>query len=147
MWNLEEHSWLWCYPGRSQDSCCSDSIIIFDADQGKFDWDLTDQDQGNFEIEIMVFLWFTEDGSPTEAEIQQWWNTNPVKACGHNVRATLESEPVNRPWNKTQAVFLGTIREFAHLERNVFDIRWVDNLLPLCVVCSWRKKKHRPPTT
>ena len=34
---------------------------MVDADQGKFNWDMIDRDQWNFELNIMVFLWFNDE--------------------------------------------------------------------------------------
>ena len=43
------------------------------------------------------------------------------------MRATLELDPVKRPWDKAQAIFIGVMREFAQLPQDSFDIRWVDS--------------------
>ena len=39
----------------------------------------------------------------------------------------LELDPVRRPWNKAQAIFLGVMRDHAKLPRETFDIRSVDS--------------------
>ena len=41
------------------------------------------------------------------------------------MRATLETAPDKRPWNKAQAIFLCTMRENAGLTKENFDITWV----------------------
>ena len=41
------------------------------------------------------------------------------------MRATLETAPDKRLWNKAQAIFLCTMREDAGLTKEKLDIRWV----------------------
>ena len=38
-------------------------LVIF-PDVNKFSWDLTDRDQGNFETQMMTYLWFNERITP-----------------------------------------------------------------------------------
>ena len=66
-----------------------------EADLGKFNWDLTDRDQGNFEFTMMEFLWFKGDVNSRRRErvqldIQQALTRSPVEIHGDIVRATLE---------------------------------------------------------
>ena len=65
-----------------------------EADLGKFNWDLIDRNQGNFEFKMMVFLWFNEDVNLRERKsvqlgIQQALVRSPVVIRGDIVRATL----------------------------------------------------------
>ena len=80
-------------------------------DLNMFDWDMTDRDQGIFDIKMMmVFLWFKEVVTPMVRkkvlnDIQHGLTIQPLPFKGANVRATLELDPVKRPWNKAQANF------------------------------------------
>ena len=38
---------------------------ISEADLNKLNWEYTDQDQGNFELKMMAFLCFKEEGQRT----------------------------------------------------------------------------------
>ena len=40
--------------------------MIPNADLNKFNWDLTDRDQGNSDVKMMTFLWFNENVTPHE---------------------------------------------------------------------------------
>ena len=100
-------------------------------DLNVFDWDLTDRDQGNFDTEMMVFLWFKEGVTPVvrkrvQLDLQLDLTNHPLPFKGASVRATLQFGPVKRPWNKAQAIFIGVMREYAQLPRETFDNRWVD---------------------
>ena len=92
-----------------------------------FDWDLTDCDQGHFDTKMMALLWFTEGVSPTIRRRVQYLQHNlsnqPLPFKGANARASLELDPVERPWNKAQAVFIGVMREYAQLTRETFGKR------------------------
>ena len=55
-------------------------------------------------------------------DIQQLLNASPAMVRCCSARATLEIEPVKSPWNKAQAIFLGTMRDVACVGRDVFDI-------------------------
>ena len=84
--------------------------MIPDADLNKFNWELTDRDQGNFDIKMMTFLWFNEGVTPHEPkrvqlDIQQALVRTSVRIMEDIVRGTLETGPDKRPWNKAQAVF------------------------------------------
>ena len=79
-------------------------------DLDMFDWDLTDRDQGIFDTKMTVFLWFTEGVTPMVRkqvlnDIQQGLTIQPHEFKNVHVRATLELDPVKRPWKKAQAVF------------------------------------------
>ena len=100
-------------------------------DLGMFDWDLTDRDQGIFDTKMMVFLWFKREVTSmvrkrVQNDLQQDLTNPPLTYKGANVRATLELDPVKRPWKKVQAKFTGLKRECAKLSRESFDIlcRW-----------------------
>ena len=110
------------------------------------DAELTDRDQGNFDIKMMTFLWFNEGVTPrerkrVELDIQQALSRAPVRIKG---RATLETAPDKRPWNKAQAVLLCTMRENVLFTRERFDIGWVstgihvwvNSALVACPSCS-----------
>ena len=66
-------------------------------------------------------------------DIQQGLTNQPLPFEGVNVRATLELDPVKRPWNKARAIFVGVMKEYAKLPRETFDIRWVDSGLRVSV--------------
>ena len=98
-----------------------------------FDWDLTDRDQGTFDTKMMVFLWFKEGVTPMMGkkvlnDVQQGLTNQPLPIKGVNVRATIELDPVTRPWNKAQAISIGVMKEYANLPREAFDIMWVDSV-------------------
>ena len=85
--------------------------MIPNADLNNFNWELTDRDQGNFDIKIMVFLWFNESVTPHERkrvqlDIQRALAQTLVKIKVDFVRATLDTAPDKRPWNRAQAIFL-----------------------------------------
>ena len=110
-----------------------------------FDLDMTDRDQGIFDTKMMVFLWFKEEVTPMVHEKV----LNEIQHC----LTTLELDPVKRPWNKAQAVFLGVMWDYAKLPRDTFDIRWVDSGLrfdgctdwknSFTIVTTWELKKER----
>ena len=113
---------------------------IPDADLGKFSWDSTDTDQGNFEFKMMVFRCFNDDVIPRERkrvqlDIQQALKLRSVEIRRCNVRATLEISADSRPWNKAQAVFLETMREIAGLGRDAFDIGWISTGIRVAAGC------------
>ena len=86
-------------------------------DLNVFDWELTDSDQGIFDTKMMVFLWFKEGGHSHDA--QERAECNPLSFKGVNIRATLELDPIKRPWNKAQAIFIGVMKEHANVSRGV----------------------------
>ena len=64
--------------------------MVPDADLGKFNWDLTVTDQGNFEFKTLMFLWFSgyviprerkhvqldiqqERSADVTSTVKQWW--------------------------------------------------------------------------
>ena len=107
---------------------------------------MSDRDQEIFDTKMVVFLWFKEGVTPMVRgkvlnDIQQCLIIQPLEFKGAFVRATLELDPVKRPWNKAQAVFLGVMRNYAKLSSETFDIRWVDSGLGT----DW-KKCGRDPT-
>ena len=115
--------------------------LIQDTDIGKFDWDLTDSDQGNFDTKMMAFLWFKDGVTPqvrkrAQLDLQQSLADKPIPVKGADVRATLELDPEKRPWKKAQAIFIGAMREHAGLPRATFDIRWVNTGLRVSVNMS-----------
>ena len=102
--------------------------MIPGADLNKVNWEMTDRDQGHFDIKMMTFLWFNEGVTPHERkrvqlDIQQALARVPVRIKGDIVRATIA--PDKKPWNKAQAVFPCTMRQNAGLTREKFDMRWV----------------------
>ena len=89
-------------------------------DLNVFDCDLTDRDQGNFDTRMMVFLWFKEVVTPmvckrVRLDFQHDLTNQPLPLKRTNVRATLELDPVKRPWNKAQAIFIGVVREYGNM--------------------------------
>ena len=112
-------------------------------DLNMLDWELTDSDQGIFDTKMMMFLWFQEGVTPVMRmvlnDIQRGLTGDPLPFEGVNVRATLELDPVKRPWNKTQAIFIGVMKEYANLPLEAFDVRWVDTGLRVSVAAPlWR---------
>ena len=51
-----------------------------------------------------------------------------------NIRATLELDPIKRPWKEAQAIFIGVMKEHANVPREAFDIWWVDTLLRVSAI-------------
>ena len=49
---------------EARDSVSKVKIMTPDADVNKFNWDLTEQDQGNFDVKMMTFLWFNDEVTP-----------------------------------------------------------------------------------
>ena len=37
----------------------------------KFDWELTDKDQGNFDLKLMVLLWYNSEVTPKDRKMDQ----------------------------------------------------------------------------
>ena len=68
-----------------------------------------------------------------QLDLQQYLTIQPLEFKNANVRNTLELDPVKRPWNKAQAIFIGVMREYAKLPRESFQIRWVDSGLRVSV--------------
>ena len=66
-------------------------------------------------------------------DIQHSLTSNPLSFKGVNITATLELDPIKRPWNKAQAIFIGVMKEHANVPREAFDIRWVDKGLRVSV--------------
>ena len=67
--------------------------------------DLPDRDQGNFDIMMMVFLWFNDGVTPmirerVQLDLQQSLASAPMKFRDVNVGATLELNPEKRPLNQ-----------------------------------------------
>ena len=97
-------------------------------DLNMFDWDMTDRNQGIFDTKMVVFLHFKEEVTPMVSEkalndMQQDKTLQPLPFKGVNVRATLELDPVKRPWNEAQVIFPVVIWEYAKLPRETLDIR------------------------
>ena len=64
----------------------------------KFDWEMTDKDQGYFDLKMMVFLWFKDgvtlrDRRMALMDTHQALQRTPVEVRGAKVRATLEIDP------------------------------------------------------
>ena len=117
---------------------CMTEARLDQEDLNFFDWELTDSDQGIFDTEMMVFLWFKEEVTPMMRkkvliDIQHGLASDPLSVKGVNVRATLDLDPIQRPWNKAQAIFIGVMKEHANVLREAFDIRWVDTGLRVSV--------------
>ena len=102
-------------------------------DLNVFDWDLTDRDQGNFGLSVVQRRGHSHLRKRVQLDLQQVLTNQPLPFKGANVRATLELDPVKRPWNKAQAIFIGVMRECTKLPRETFDIRWVDSGLRVSV--------------
>ena len=105
-------------------------FLIQDTDMDKFDWDLTPRDQGNFDFKMMTFLWFKDGITPqdrkrVQLDLQQALVRALIEVKEEYVRATLETAPYKKPWNKAQATFLRTMRENACLTKEEFHMRWV----------------------
>ena len=86
----------------------------------KFDWEMIAKGQGFFELKMAVFLWFKEgvtlrDRRLAQMDIGQALLTSPVEVRGVNIRATLEVDPIKRPWQKATAIFFATMKEYANL--------------------------------
>ena len=97
----------------------------------------------------MVFLWFKEGVTPMVRkevlnDIQQGLTIQPLEFKGAFVRATLDLNPVKRPWTKAQPIFLGVMRDHAKLPRETFDIRWVDSGLRVSAAPTGRTEVLRP---
>ena len=65
------------------------------ANHDKFDWEMTDKDQENFDLKMMVFLWFksevtTRDRKMAQLDISQYLQSTPIVFGGEKIRATLE---------------------------------------------------------
>ena len=78
---------------------CQIKTRVSDVDVGKFNWDVIDRDQVNFEFKIMV--WFNDDVIPRERkrvqlDILQAPSLSPVETHGSNARATLENSTDKR---------------------------------------------------
>ena len=77
----------------------------------KFDWELTDKDQGKFDLKMMVFLWFLSEVTTRDRKLAQWDISQSLQSTlvvigGEKICATLEIDPVKRQWNKASAIFL-----------------------------------------
>ena len=68
-----------------------------------------------------------------QLDLHQVLINQPLPFKGANVRATLELDPIKKPWNKAQAIFIGVVREYSELPRETFDNRWVDSGLRVSV--------------
>ena len=123
----------------------------------KFDWERTDKDQGNFDIKMMTFLWFDQKVAPYQRKRVQLISNKqlasvPIRIKEADVRATLELDPEERPWNKAQAIFVCKMREHANHPRDTFDIKWVNKglcvsvsmpaILPVCH-CRYSRRLRR----
>ena len=113
------------------------------AHHDKFDWELTDKDQGNFDLKMMVFPWFKNEVTPKDRKMAQLdvshsLQRTPIVIGGEKIRATLEIDPAKRPWNKDSAIFFTIMKEHAKLDRDMFAVRWV-TLRPSCR-CQLRSK-------
>ena len=109
----------------------------------KFDWEMTDKDQGYFDLKMMVFLCFKDgvtlrDRRIPQMDIYQALQSTPVEIRGVKVRAMLELDPSKRPWQKASAIFFSSMKEHANLDAETFDFRWVTMGLRVDVNCAAR---------
>ena len=74
--------------------------MIPDADANKFNWELTDRDQGNFDVKMMTFLWFHDGVTPHDRK---------------RVQPDLQQALVRTP----------AMRDNAGLTKEQFDMKWV----------------------
>ena len=70
-----------------------------------------------------------------QLNISQSMQSTPTVIGGAN-RATLEIDPVKRPWNKASAMFFTIMKEHAELDRDMFTVRWVTLGLRVDVNCA-----------
>ena len=55
--------------------------MIPTADLNKFNWELTDRDQGNSDVKMMTFLWFNENVTPHERwTSNRHWSGPPLES-------------------------------------------------------------------
>ena len=85
---------------------------IGEADLDKFDWEMTDRNQGHFDIKMMTFLWFNERVTPLDRtriqlDLQQVLAKAPIKIKEEYVRANLELDPDKRPREKRKQFSCG----------------------------------------
>ena len=55
-------------------------------------------------------------------DISQSLQRTLVENGGEKSRATLEIDPVKRPWNKASAIFFTIMKEHAILDRDMFPV-------------------------
>ena len=111
----------------------SHEVRLKQEDLNLFDWELTDRVHGIFDTKMMVFLWFREGVTPMFRkkvlnDIQNGLTSNPLSFKGVRIRATLELDPVKRPWDKAQTIFIGVMKDHANVSRWAFDIRCVERV-------------------
>ena len=51
-----------------------------------------------------------------QLDISQSLQRTPIEIGGENIRATLEVDPVKRPWNKASAIFFTIMKEHDKLD-------------------------------
>ena len=107
----------------------------------KFDWEMIAKGQGFFELKMAVFLWFKEgvtlrDRRLAQMDIGQALLTSPVEVRGVKIRATLEVDPIKRPWQKATAIFFATMKGYANLGAETFDVKWVTMGVRVEVNCT-----------
>ena len=90
---------------------------------------------------MMVFLWFKSEVTPRDRKmaqlgISQSLQNTPIVIGGEQFRATLEIDPVKRPWNKASAILFTIMKEHAKLDRDKFAVRWVTLGLRVDVNCA-----------
>ena len=60
----------------------------------------------------------------------------PIVIGGEQIRATLETDPAKRPWNKASAIFFTIMKEHAKLDQDMFAVRRVTMELRVDVNCA-----------
>ena len=91
-------------------------------DGDEFDWEAIDQEQGRFEGEVMVFLWFrAEDNSKDRRRARTVLQKALVPKCvqvqGKTVRVIAEISPEKKPMSVAHAIWLSTMTK-VELDRN-----------------------------
>ena len=71
-----------------------------------------------------------------QLDISQSLQSTPIVIGGEKIRATLEIDPVERPWNNASAIFFTIMKEHAKLDRDMFTVRWVTLGLRVDVNCA-----------
>ena len=100
-------------------------------DLNKFNWELTDRDQGHFEFKMMAFLWFSESVTPQERKTCA--AGHPTKTgpdSSKNPRRKCESDTWKLPQTRDHGtrrrrLSLCAMRETTGLPKETFDIKWV----------------------
>ena len=70
----------------------------------RFDWEGIEHEQGNYELNMKVFLWFKPDVSMWERK--RSLADRPLAVRVYNVRVILEISLDKGPWSRAQAIVL-----------------------------------------